>query len=277
MAESVKRRVAAARLAVAFVAAGAIAGATAWAQAGPPPTAQSSASDIFAKIGDIKGESVDSANVEDGSLLFKDFQKGQIPSFKMFDQLDESFFKYKKAVNNFKYDVKNELGDVNGDLSTIKGELGTIKGELVSGYLKTTDADSRYLKVTDADSRYLKLSDPVVRGDGSVFSATKFADGQSVVPILSVPGLISVDAVPGIEIKIKNIGSSDLAYSLCGGHQEGGTLHPNESVNCDTTVETDVMQLIGVGSPEMVTLNFTFFPAIEGNSGLYTVQILVGL
>ena len=53
MAEKVKRRVAAARLAVAFVAAGTIAGAT-WAQAGPPPTAESSAADIFAKLGDIK-------------------------------------------------------------------------------------------------------------------------------------------------------------------------------------------------------------------------------
>jgi hypothetical protein len=37
------------------------------------------------------------------------------------------------------------------------------------------------------------------------------------------------------------------------------------------------MQLVGVGSPEMVTLNFTFFPAIQANSGLYTVQILVGM
>src|SRR6478735_6760332 len=120
MAESVKRRVAAARLAVAFVAAGTIAGATAWAQAGPPPTAQSSASDIFAKIGDIKGEFVDSANVENGSLLFKDFKTGQVPSLGQFAKLDQSFFKYKKAVNNFKYDIKGELGDVNGDISAIK-------------------------------------------------------------------------------------------------------------------------------------------------------------
>src|ERR1041385_5054445 len=141
MAENVKRRVAAARLAVAFVAAGTIAGATAWAQAGPPPTAQSSASDIFAKIGDIKGEFVDSANVDDGSLLFTDFKAGQIPSIKMFDKLDGSFFKYKKAVNSFKYDVKNELGDVNGDIGTIKGELPS--------YIKMSEADSRYIKMND--------------------------------------------------------------------------------------------------------------------------------
>ena len=96
MAENVKRRVAAARLAVAFVAATTIAGAAAWAQAGPPPVAQSSASDIFAKLGDIKGEYVDSGNIDDGSLLYKDFQKGQIPSFKVFDKLDESFVKLRK-------------------------------------------------------------------------------------------------------------------------------------------------------------------------------------
>jgi len=235
--------------------------------------AQSSAADIFAKLGDIKGEFVDSANVDDGSLLYKDFQKGQIPSFKAFDKLDESFVKYKKQVNDWKQDskledaaIKIETTAIKSDLSGIKTDISGIKGELGS-----------YLKGEQADARYLKASEPVVRGDGSVFTATQFADGQ-VVPILSVPGLISVDALPsGIAIRITNIGGSDLAHSECGGIPTAGTLKPTQSVTCDITSETDVMQLIGVGSPEMATLNFTFFPAIEGNSGLYTVQILVGL
>jgi hypothetical protein len=274
MAENVKRRVAAARLAVAFVAATTIAGATAWASAGPPPMAHSSAADIFAKLGDIKGEFVDSANVDDGSLLYKDFQKGQIPSFKMFNKLDESFVKFKKAISDYKLDVKVEDAAIKGELSGIKTEVSGIKTE-VSGIKGELGS---YLKGEQADARYLKLSEPVVRGDGSVFSATQFADGKGQVQILSVPGLISVDALPGgAKIRIKNIGGSDLAYSACGGQQLGGALHPNETVDCPAIAETDVMQLIGVGSPEMVTLNFTFFPAIEGNSGLYTVQILVGL
>jgi hypothetical protein len=253
MAESVKRRVAAARLAVAFVAAGTIAGATAWAQAGPPPTAQSSASDIFAKLGDIKGEFVDSSNVDDGSLLYKDFKKAQVPSFKMFNKLDESFSKYKKAVNNFKYDVKNELGDVNGDISTIKGELGS--------YIKTTDADARYIKMNDA-----------IMGDGSVFTATK-AVGAGTTRIVEAPGMFTVDAT-GPTLTITNTGSGDLDHSECMNGQgqpvPAGTLKPGESVSCANGTHSEAMQLVN-GDGRVATLNFSDF------SGQVTVQILVGL
>jgi hypothetical protein len=258
MAESVKRRVAAARLAVAFVAAGTIAGATAWAQAGPPPTAQSSASDIFAKIGDIKGEFVDSANVENGSLLFKDFKTGQIPSFSQFAKLDQSFFKYKKAVNNFKYDIKGELGDVNGDISTIKGELPA------------------YIKMSDADARYIKMNDAIM-GDGSVFTATKAFSANSLIGLLNVPDLVSVNALAGGGgVQITNIGGNDLTHSDCklpaGGQSGAGTLKPGESLSCATGDHTDVMQLIGgSGGSAVVTLNFT---KISGN---ITVQVLIGL
>jgi hypothetical protein len=258
MAENVKRRVAAARLAVAFVAAGTIAGAAAWAQAAPPPTAQSSASDIFAKIGDIKGEFVDSSNIENGSLLYKDFKKAQVPSFGQFDKLDESFIKYKKATNNFKYDVKNELGDVNGDIGTIKGELGS------------------YIKMSDADSRYIKMNDAIM-GDGSVFTATKAFSANSLIGLLNVANLIKVDALAGGGgVLITNIGGDDLDYSSCtppaGGPPTPGTLKPGESVSCATGQHTEAMQLInGSGGSQVVTLNFT---KISGN---ITVQILVGL
>jgi hypothetical protein len=262
MAERVKRRVAAARLAVAFVAATTIAGATAWAQAGPPPPqAESSAVDVFSKY------KIDSGDIKNGSLLFQDFKAGEVLS-------TDVFVKYKKAITDFKLDVKGdirtikgELGDITTSVDTVKGEVSAIKGELGS-----------YIKGEQADARYLKLSDAVVRGSGSVFTATKFADGKTLVPLLSVPGLISVEALPGgTDIRVTNVGSSALAHSQCGGFQGAGTLQPNQSVTCDITVETDVMQLIDVDSSETATLNFTFFPAIEGNSGLYTVQILVGL
>jgi hypothetical protein len=253
MAERVKRRVAAARLAIAFVAAGTIAGATAWAQAGPPPTAHSSASDIFAKLGDIKGEFVDSANIENGSLLYKDFQKGQIPSFKMFDKLNDSFFKYKKAVAEYKPQVQ-------GQIDTIKGELGS------------------YVKLTDADARYIKMGDAVL-GDGSVFNATKVVGGQDPAAILSVPNLVSIDALPGEQqIKVTNIGAGNLKYTECGGHIGGGTLAPGESVSCATGEHTDVMQLIsGTGGSEVTTLNFTSLPAIQAGARHYIIAILVGM
>jgi hypothetical protein len=255
MAESVKRRVMAARLAVAFVAAGTIAGATAWAQAGPPPTAQSSASDIFAKIGDIKGEFVDSANVDDGSLLYKDFKAGQIPSIKMFDKLDGSFFKYKKATNNFKYDVKNELGDVNGDIGTIKGELGS------------------YIKMSDADSRYIKMNDAIM-GDGSVFTGTQaLGKGSSLTTLANLSGLIKVEATD-VQFKVTNVSSGNLTHTACGIGGAGGTLAPGASLTCGTGEAAQTVQFVN-GDGHVVTLNFSNIALPNGSQA--TVQILVGL
>jgi hypothetical protein len=252
MAESVKRRVAAARLAVAFVAAGSIAGATAWAQAGPPPTAQSSASDIFAKV------KLDSSNIKNGSLLYQDFKPQQVLS-------TDAFFKYKKADTSFKKAVNGDLTTIKGELGSVNGDLNAIKGELPS-----------FIKMNDADARYIKMSDAVVRGDGSVFTASKAFLPNDPVSLLSVPSLVSVDAVPGGgQVKITNISGNDLSHSACkdlpGKPDIGaGTLNPGESVSCATDDHTEPIQMIGGGS-EVVTLNFTKIgPQI-------TVQILIGL
>jgi hypothetical protein len=254
MAERVKRRVAAARLAVAFVAAGAIAGATAWASAGPPAPSARKAGGEQIDTGTVK---ITSSNIENGSLLFKDFKKAQIPSFKMFEKLDGSFSKYKKAVNNFKYDVKNELGDVNGDIGRIKGELGS------------------YIKMNDADARYIKMGDAIM-GDGSVFNAIKDAGGQDPVPIVSVPNLVTVDAMPAEQsIRVTNTSDGNLTYSQCGGLNGGGTMAPGESVSCATGDHTDVMQLIG-GSA-VTTLNFSSLPAVQAGARQYIIAILVGM
>jgi hypothetical protein len=253
MAERVKRRVAAARLAVAFVAAGTIAGATAWAQAGPPPTAQSSAVDAFKKA------KLDSSNIKNGSLLFQDFKAGAVPSYKMFVKLNQSFYKFKKAITDYKADIK-------GEVSAIKGEVSAIKGEL-----------SSYIKEATADSRYLKLSDAVVRGDGSVFNAMKVVGGQNPAPLISVPSLINVDALPGEQqIDIRNISSGDLNFSECGGRVGGGILKPGESVSCATGEHSDVMQLFDQGGG-VVTLNFTSLPAVQAGARNYIIAILVGM
>jgi hypothetical protein len=256
MADGVKRRVAAARLAVAFVAAGTIAG-TALAQAGPPAlTARKAGKEQF-DVGKLK---INSSNVENGSLLYKDFKKAQIPSFKMFEKLDGTFSRYKKAVNNFKYDVRNELGDVNGDIGTIKGELGS--------YIKATDADARYIKMNDA-----------IMGDGSVFNAIKNAGGQDPVPIVSVPNLVNVDALPAEQsIRVTNAGNGNLTYSQCGGLNGGGTMAPGESVSCATGDQADVMQLIGgSGGSTVTTLNFSSLPAVQAGERQYIIAILVGM
>jgi len=244
MAESVKRRVAAARLAVAFVAAGTIAGATAWAQASPPPTAQSS--DIFAKLGDIK-----SAQIQDHSLKYVDFAKGQVPSFNMFDKLSTSFEKFKKADSAYKAVVKGELGNVNGDINTIKGELGT----------------------------FVKQTDAVVRGDGSVFTGDGVVSNQ-LIGLLDVPGLVSIQGI-GQKIRITNTSNGDLQHTACtdpnGGVLPPGTLAPTGFIECDAKGGmTQSMQLFTGGvKPTVSTVSFSSIDLPSGSQDI--VQILVGL
>jgi hypothetical protein len=257
MAENVKRRVAAARLAVAFVAAGALAGAGAWASAGPvAPTARKAGGEQI-ETGKLK---IDSANVENRSLLYKDFKAGQIPSFRMFDKLHDGFFKFKKAVNEYKPRFEGQLDTIRGELTTIKGELGS------------------YVKLSDADSRYVKMNDAVM-GDGSVFNAVKEAGGQDPVPIVGVPNLINIDALPAEQqIRITNTSGGNLTYSQCGGHVGGGTMAPGQSLSCATGDQADVLQLIGgLGASAVTTLNFSSVPAVQVGARNYIIAILVGM
>jgi hypothetical protein len=252
MAENVKRRVAAARLAVAFVAAGTIAGATAWAQAGPPPTAQSSASDIFAKLGDIK---INSSNIIDGSLKLQDFHRGEVAAFDAFSKYKKATTQYKKATNATLGHIKGELSDVNGDISTIKGELGS--------YIKTTDADARYIKMNDA-----------IMGDGSVFTGTQaLGKGSSLTTLADLSGLIKVEATD-VQFKVTNVSSGNLTHTACGIGGAGGTLAPGASLTCGTGEAAQTVQFVN-GDGHVVTLNFSNIALPNGSQA--TVQILVGL
>jgi hypothetical protein len=144
MAESVKRRVAAARLAVAFVAAGTIAGASAWASASPQPRSEDNI-----LVSSTKGVKV------------------QVPTFKMYEKLSDNFSRFKKAENTYKAQIKGELNGINGDIGTIKGELG--------GYIKTTEADSRYIKMNDAimgDGSVFTATQALSKGSPDVSLAT---------------------------------------------------------------------------------------------------------
>jgi hypothetical protein len=244
MAENVKRRVAAARLAVAFVAAGTIAGAAAWAQASPAQTAHQS---ILVSSLKIK---LDSSNIKNGSLLFRDFLKGEVVSGKEFKNFETSIKSYKQTTD--------------ASISTIKGEIGDIKNQL-GGYIKSADADARYIK----------LSDAVVRGDGSVHTATANV-GNFAVTLLDLPGQVKVEALPGSQMKVTNTSSEPLVHSICavtGGGATVGTLQPGSSVTCDVkSSNVQAMQLVGTGAqPTVMTLN------MSGLASQSTVQILIGL
>lgn len=251
MAEKVKRRVAAARLAVAFVAAGTIAGAAAWAQ-GAPPTARSSVSDYLLKI--------DSKDVIDGSLLIEDFHKREVPSFRQFVKFKGSETRFNKLTNK-------SIATIKGELGAVKTEVSAIKGELVSGYLKTADADSRYLKV----------SDDVVRGDGSVFTASKLVNTQSQTPtlLLNVPGMLAVEAV-GPTIRITNTSDGDLGHSACANAPDP-PLSPGQSITCPVGDSTDNIQFFSWGElGASATISFSSVPT-GATTAQNTVQILIGL
>lgn len=249
MAESVKRRVAAARLAVAFVAAGTIAGAAAWAQASPAaPTAKESI-----LVSSIK---IDSSNIKNGSLLFKDFIKGEVVSGKEFKNFETSIKSYKQTTNASISTIKGEIGDIKSQIGDIKNSLGG------------------YIKGEAADARYIKLSDAVVRGDGSVHTATASV-GNFAVTLLDLPGQVKVEALPGSQMKVTNTSSGPLNHTACTSGQTpvaAGTLQPGQSVSCDSGGTAEALQLVGSGAnPSVMTLNFS---SIAGQS---TVQILIGL
>jgi hypothetical protein len=249
MAESVKRRVAAARLAVAFVAAGTIAGAT-WASANPPPPqAESSAADIFSK------HKIDSGDIKNGTLLFQDFKRGEVLS-------NDVFVKYKKAITDFKQDVKGDIAGIKIESTAIKGELGDIKSAV-----DTVKGDIAGIK--GELSSYLKHSDSVIRGDGSVLTSSVVFTDQ--IPVIDVPGLVSVVATDNSVVNIKNNSGAPLTHSQFG-NTPAGTIPAGSSLTVALDDAAQALQLIGPGAtPQVATLSMS---SIESQ---ITVQILIGL
>jgi hypothetical protein len=241
------------------VAAGTI-GAGTWAQAGPPPPAAgSSAVDVFLKANSVKSE-----NVVNGSLFFKDFHKGEVPSL---DQLTTA--RFNKAAGGRFAEA--------GELATVKGEVDSIRGDLGS-----------YVKSAEADARYLKLSDSVVRGDGSVFSASRlippFAGKRASV--MEVPGLLAIEAengTPRLGYVVNETGGP-LFHTACGDSAGGGgfntgpgVVQPGQHFHCQVEAAPVTIQLFGEGAdPLVVTLTFSSLELGQTGEANYTAQILVG-
>lgn len=246
MAENVKRRVAAARLAVAFVAAGAITGAATWAQASPAQTAKESVLVSSLKI------KLDSSNIKNGSLLFEDFIKGEVVSGKQFKKLDSSVTHFKKAAS--------------ASISTIKGEIGDIKNQLGS-----------YIKGEAADARYIKLTDSVVRGDGAVQTATGFVSNNPVT-LLNLPNLITVEGLPNSELRVTNNSGVPFIHTKVGNIPQGSLKAGASEVLMVMSDTTQSLQLISGGAkPIVMTLSASGIVFPQGAGSQATVQILIGL
>jgi hypothetical protein len=190
-------------------------------------------------------------NIVDGTLLFKDFKKGQVPSFKQFKKLQTSGAKFHKATN--------------GGLASIEGQLGT------------------FVKSSDADARYIKQSDAVVRGDGSVFSQTELITlvGKRV-PVMTVPNLLAVEAENGKPrlFYVVNLSAGPISHTGC---KEGpfgaaaGALQPGKHFFCLTGEEPVTVQLFTEGgNPTIATLTVSAIPTGQGEDAQYTAQVLVG-
>jgi hypothetical protein len=258
MAERVKRRVAAARLAVAFVAAGAIAGAAASGQQnGPKPVLykEVAAVDYFLKLDSIK-----SKHIVDGSLLFKDIKKGQVPSQHQFQKAQLRHKHFEKVVFH-KYLSQDEASKL------------YIKGESLNDYIKHSEADARYIKMTD----------DVVRGDGSVFTETTLLGATSQQRLFSIAGLLDVDAVngPSPHMLVTNNSGGPLTHTSCsdgaGGGTAAGVVAAGQSFSCPADDASQTVQLISEGAnPTVATLSFSGVPAVQ-NSAQFTAQILIGM
>ncbi len=127
MAEQVKRRVNAARIAVAFAAAGVIAGAAATATGAPAR-------------GELPNNSIGTQEVKNDSLLWKDFKEGEVYSK---DQVAGTFLKVDEAAKKF---LKVE--DANVKFLKVDDAANT--------YWKTSLADATFLKIEDAADTYVK-------------------------------------------------------------------------------------------------------------------------
>jgi hypothetical protein len=258
MAETVKRRVAAARLAVAFVAAGTIAGASAWASADTPPAARESALNAYSKV------KLDSSDIKNGSLLLQDFKSGEVLS-------SDAFVKYKKSIASFKSEVEADTATIKGELGDVKLQIGDIKGEL-GGYVKSSEADARYIK----------LSDSVVRGDGSVFTGSTVVSPQETALIMTIPGFVKIEALGGKPqfLQITNESSGPITFSTCGegANQAWGVRQPDQKILCQSSGITQSIQILGAGAdPTITTLSFSGLAVGQTGDVEILAQILIGL
>jgi hypothetical protein len=210
MAEQVKRRVNAARIAVAFAAAGVIAGGAATATGARDP---------------IPPNSIGTQEVRNGTLLWKDLKDGEVYSK---DQVAEKFLKVDEASDKWlKIDDANEkflkIDDANEKFlkideaanTYVKGEaLNTyvkveslaealnsyvkgdslaealnsyVKGdslaEALNSYIKQSVADTTFLKIADAANTYVKtavLSDYLTQKD----AAATYVKGDALTSYL---------------------------------------------------------------------------------------------
>jgi len=194
---------------------------------------------------------IDGGDVINGSLTIKDFHKGQIPSLKQFKRLAGGVAALEKSSQ--------------GQIDALRGDLGA------------------YIKGSDADSRYRKLSEPVVTGEGSLSSATKLLSSSPSgrVPLMAVPGLISIEAENGKPrlIYVRNDSGIPISHGQCGSGINGGfgVTQPGQHFLCELTALAMTVQLwTETGEPIVASLTASVLPIGETGTTEFTAQVLAG-
>jgi hypothetical protein len=263
MAEHVKRRVNAARVAVAFAAAGVIAGGAATASGRPDP---------------VPPNSVGSQEVRNGTLLWKDLKDGEVYSK---DQVAEKFLKIDAAASKFlKIDDANEKFLKIDDASNtyIKGEALNgyikqsvadstflkiedaantyVKGEALNGYIKLDDANNTFLKIDDANEKFLKIDDAAVKYlkiEDAGLNYLKIADAGTT--------FLKIDDANQKFLKIDDAASTYI--------KQGSAILGDGSVRTGAVSVPD-------GVEDLIKLDRVVGVAVDNNGALPAVQLTAG-
>jgi hypothetical protein len=263
MAEYVERKFTAAKLSVALAIAAVLGGLAARDQSAGATSADKSPTPHMAP------GSIDSTEVKNESLLFKDFKPGQVYSD---NQVNQKFLKISDAkVQYLKLDQASDI--------FVKGE------DANKTFVKIEDANNTFVKGEDANATFLKIQDAkdqYVEGDGSVLTGFAASAGGATVSVLEVPGFVRTQGLPplqqGPRARLTNLGSTPLHFAFTGG---GGTgvIAPGASTDVNLPGAgggSATVQLIAEGStPTVGTL--TVSGILIGQTINFSAQILVGL
>jgi hypothetical protein len=239
MAERAKRRLKVAKVSVSVAVAAVLAGLVARDKS--PETV---AYELAGAQPHMVPPTITTGDIKDGTLLYRDFKRGQVYSQKMADNL---FMKEKIADRTF-YKVQ----DANDT------------------FLQKADAAKTYVKIDDANSRF-------VNGDGRVFTGAGSSQG-ALIGLLDLPGLASVQgnhpATGGLDtVRVTNTSGSPIEISPAG--SGNGIIAVDKSVDLTINGGTPLtVQMLVPAVQKIATLTVSSIPA--GGGADFVAQGLVG-
>ena len=286
MAEHVRRRITAARVSVSVAVAAVIAGV-----AGDGSGAKDVATFDQAARFELEPGSITSKYVQNGSLLYRDFKRGELYSK---DMIDDKFWKIGDA--NLEFLTIDEAADKY--LTIAAGEkfmpLGAAydKEHVDTTFLKLTEAAEKYLTISAADQKFMPLGaaykkdeadatfykagstvenshklaglgpSEFVRGDGSVFTGVATAsEGNTAPTLLEVPDVLTLagdfNAAGPSSFTIENKSAQVLTFVADNQAHTSGVIDQTASASIpldDFSDNVTLQVIVGSDRPSVITL-----------------------